>query len=94
MTRYRTEAEALQINKANANYYKTIFEREKHENDCLRMENVALKQKMEHTIAVMQMACAEHDQVTCEEEAFSIQLSMENENLRQLLQISEKMSAS
>lgn len=92
MDRYKAEAEALRINKANANYYKSIFEREKTENECLRMENIALKQKIEHTLAVMQIACAEDDQVSREEEAFSVQLSIENENLRQLLQISERMS--
>jgi len=38
------------------------------ENDTLRMENVALKEKMEHMLAVMQIACAEDDQSTREEE--------------------------
>lgn len=32
------------------------------------MENIALKQKIEHTVAVMQVACAEDEQVSREEE--------------------------
>ena len=32
------------------------------------MENVALKQKIEHMLAIMHVACAEGDQCTREEE--------------------------
>eukprot|EP00026_Physarum_polycephalum_P014732 Phypoly_transcript_15280.p1 GENE.Phypoly_transcript_15280~~Phypoly_transcript_15280.p1 ORF type:complete len:260 (+),score=67.46 Phypoly_transcript_15280:51-782(+) len=92
MDRYRTESAAARTQGANANNYKSLFTKAQMENDTLRTENVALKQKMEHMLAIMQIACAEGDQCTREEEEVASQLLLENENLRQLLQISQKMS--
>jgi hypothetical protein len=89
MNKYRLETQNVTLHKDNYKHFETMYKREKEENDVLRNENVLLKQKIEQMINVMHMAVQQDNEISKDEEAVNEQLALENETLRQLLQISD-----
>jgi len=89
MEKYRTKVQHVALNQDSFKQYETLFVKAKEENDILRNENVLLKQKIEQMIDVMQMAVQQDNEISRNEESVNEQLLLENEALRQLLQISD-----
>jgi len=89
MEKYRNEVKQLAIQKETSKQYEAMYQREKDENDVLRNENVILKQKIDQMVQVMHMAVQQDNDVSKDEESVNEQLALENETLRQLLQISD-----